>query len=62
MSENIPNAIEEISEADWSQTPESVKQSAEQFIIAFSSFNAIVSVMDDPSNLDLYQQANLPHL
>lgn len=23
---------------------------------------AIVSVMDDPSNLDLYQQANLPHL
>lgn len=23
---------------------------------------AIVSVMDDPSNLELYQQANLPHL
>lgn len=23
---------------------------------------AIVSVMDDPSNLDLYQQANLPYL
>ena len=23
---------------------------------------AIVSVMDDPSNLDLYEQANLPHL
>lgn len=23
---------------------------------------AIVSVMDDPSNLDLYQQANIPHL
>jgi protein-tyrosine phosphatase len=24
--------------------------------------SAIVSVMDDPSNLDLYQQARLPHL
>ena len=23
---------------------------------------AIVSVMDDPSNLDLYQQADIPHL
>ena len=26
MSESVPNAIEEISEADWSQTPESVKR------------------------------------
>lgn len=26
MSENVPNAIEEISEEDWAQTPESVKR------------------------------------
>ena len=27
-----------------------------------AGLDAIVSVMDDPSNLDLYQQANLPYL
>lgn len=27
-----------------------------------SGISAIISVMDDPSNLDLYQQANIPHL
>jgi len=27
-----------------------------------AGINAIVSVMDDPSNLDLYQRANIPHL
>ncbi|PSB08236.1 protein phosphatase [filamentous cyanobacterium CCP2] len=27
-----------------------------------AGIGAIVSVMDDPSNLDLYQQANLPYL
>lgn len=27
-----------------------------------SGIGAIISVMDDPSNLDLYQQANIPHL
>jgi len=27
-----------------------------------AGIGAIVSVMDDPSNLDLYQQANIPHL
>ncbi|NJK40090.1 MAG: protein phosphatase [Oscillatoriales cyanobacterium RM2_1_1] len=27
-----------------------------------SGIGAIVSVMDDPSNLDIYQQAQLPHL
>ncbi|MCG5056526.1 MAG: dual specificity protein phosphatase family protein [Limnoraphis sp. WC205] len=27
-----------------------------------AGINAIISVMDDPSNLDLYQQANLPYL
>ncbi len=27
-----------------------------------AGIGAIVSVMDDPSNLDLYQQAELPHL
>lgn len=27
-----------------------------------AGISAIVSVMDDPSNLDLYQQANIPHL
>ncbi|MEH1928388.1 phosphatase domain-containing putative toxin [Nostoc sp.] len=27
-----------------------------------SGIGAIVSVMDDPSNLDLYQKANIPHL
>jgi atypical dual specificity phosphatase len=27
-----------------------------------SGVGAIVSVMDDPSNLDVYQQENIPHL
>ncbi len=27
-----------------------------------AGIGAIVSVMDDPSNLDLYEQANIPHL
>ncbi len=27
-----------------------------------AGIGAIVSVMDDPSNLDLYQQADIPHL
>ncbi len=27
-----------------------------------AGISAIVSVMDDPSNLDLYQQADIPHL
>jgi transposase len=26
MSQNVPNRLDEISEADWAQTPESVKQ------------------------------------
>ena len=26
MSENVPNRLDEISEADWAQTPESVKR------------------------------------
>jgi hypothetical protein len=27
-----------------------------------AGIGALVSVMDDPSNLDLYQQADIPHL
>ena len=26
MSQNVPNPLDEISEADWAQTPESVKR------------------------------------
>ncbi len=36
-------------------TPEEITQ------LKASGVSAIVSVMDDPSNLDLYEQAGLPH-
>jgi protein-tyrosine phosphatase len=35
---------------------------AEIPLLQSAGIGAIVSVMDDPSNLDLYQQADLPHL
>lgn len=37
-------------------TPEEIPE------LQTAGVGAIVSVMDDPSNLDLYQQAGLPHL
>lgn len=37
-------------------TPEEIAE------LQAAGVGAIVSVMDDPSNLDLYQQANLPYL
>ena len=36
-------------------TPEEIAE------LKSAGIGAIVSVMDDPSNLDLYEQANLPH-
>ena len=39
------------------------KPMAEEFAqLQEKGIGAIVSVMDDPSNLDLYQQANIPYL
>lgn len=34
----------------------------ELFELMAAGIGAIVSVMDDPSNLDLYQRSNIPHL
>ncbi len=35
---------------------------AEIAVLRAAGIGALISVMDDPSNLDLYQQADLPHL
>ena len=58
---------ESISENLWWVIPEKLagvrKPTAEELSeLQTAGINAIVSVMDDPSNLDLYQQANIPYL
>ncbi|MDY7022315.1 MAG: dual specificity protein phosphatase family protein [Cyanobacteriota bacterium] len=60
-------ASEPITQNLWWVIPEKLagvrKPTAEEiFELQASGIQAIVSVMDDPSNLDLYQQANLTHL
>lgn len=59
--------VESINENLWWVIPNKLagvrKPTAEELTELLSgSISAIVSVMDDPSNLDLYQQANIPHL
>jgi atypical dual specificity phosphatase len=60
-------AIQPISENLWWVIPNKLagvrKPMAEELAeLQAAGISAIVSVMDDPSNLDLYQQANIPHL
>jgi atypical dual specificity phosphatase len=59
--------IQPISENLWWVIPHKLagvrKPMAEELTeLQESGVGAIVSVMDDPSNLDVYQQANIPHL
>ncbi|MBD0263007.1 MAG: dual specificity protein phosphatase family protein [Tolypothrix sp. Co-bin9] len=59
--------IQEISENLWWVIPDKLagvrKPMAEELTkLQAAGIGAIVSVMDDPSNLDLYQQAGIPHL
>ncbi|KYC37099.1 protein phosphatase [Scytonema hofmannii PCC 7110] len=59
--------IEPISENLWWVIPNKLagvrKPMAQELPeLQASGVGAIVSVMDDPSNLDVYQQANIPHL
>lgn len=60
-------SIQPISENLWWVIPgklAGVRKPMPQELIELQSLgvSAIVSVMDDPSNLDLYQQAHLPYL
>lgn len=65
----MPNAkpLQPISENLWWAIPGQLagvrKPTAEEIAeLKAAGIGAIVSVMDDPANLDLYKQANLPHL
>lgn len=60
-------AIQPIKENLWWVIPGKLagvrKPMAEELTeLIAAGVGAIVSVMDDPSNLDLYQQVNIPHL
>lgn len=62
-----PQPNEPINENLWWVIPGKLagvrKPTAEELSeLQAAGINAIISVMDDPSNLDLYQQANLPYL
>ncbi|AFY40721.1 dual specificity protein phosphatase family protein [Nostoc sp. PCC 7107] len=59
--------IQPISKSLWWVIPEKLagvrKPTAEELTeLQALGIQAIVSLMDDPSNLDLYQQANMPYL
>jgi protein-tyrosine phosphatase len=63
----IEQAVQRISENLWWVIPGKLagvrKPMAEELTeLQAAGIGAIVSVMDDPSNLDLYQQAGIPHL
>ena len=58
---------ESISENLWWVLPDRVagvrKPTAEEIpMLKMTGIGSIVSVMDDPSNLDIYEQLGLPHL
>lgn len=60
-------AIQPIEENVWWVIPDKLagvrKPMAEELTaLQTAGIGALVSVMDDPSNLDLYQQAGIPHL
>ncbi|MEB3886032.1 dual specificity protein phosphatase family protein [Lyngbya sp. CCY1209] len=62
-----PQATEPISENLWWVIPKKIAgvrkpTAAELPELKAAGIGAIVSVMDDPSNLDLYEKANFPHL
>jgi protein-tyrosine phosphatase len=62
-----PKTNQPITENLWWVIPEKLagvrKPTAEELSeLQTAGIKAIVSVMDDPSNLDLYQQANIPYL
>ncbi|MEH2413802.1 phosphatase domain-containing putative toxin [Nostoc sp.] len=58
--------IQPISENLWWVIPGKLagvrKPMADELTLRATGIRAIVSVMDDPSNLDLYQKANIPYL
>jgi atypical dual specificity phosphatase len=59
--------IQPISENLWWVIPSKLagvrKPTVEELAeLQAAGINAIVSVMDDPSNLDLYEQANIPYI
>lgn len=59
--------IQPIKENLWWVIPDKLagvrKPTAEELTeLQAAGIDAIVSVMDDPANLDLYQQVNIPHL
>ncbi len=63
----IEQPVQPISENLWWVIPGKLagvrKPMAEELTeLQALGIGAIISVMDDPSNLDLYQQANIPHL
>ncbi|HEY9606334.1 MAG TPA: dual specificity protein phosphatase family protein [Allocoleopsis sp.] len=63
----IDQLVQPISENLWWVIPGKLagvrKPMAEELTdLQAAGVGAIVSVMDDPSNLDLYQQADIPHL
>lgn len=62
-----PQPIQPIKENLWWVIPDKLagvrKPMAEELTaLQTAGVGAIVSVMDDPSNLDLYEQANIPYL
>ena len=62
-----PQVIQPIADNVWWVIPGRLagvrKPTADELpALQASGIGAIVSVMDDPSNLDLYQQVDLPHL
>jgi len=62
-----PQLIQPIEENLWWVIPEKLAgvrkpMAAELTALKAAGVGAIVSVMDDPSNLDLYEQASIPHL
>lgn len=64
---NVTEQVQPIAENLWWVIPNQLagvrKPTADEIPeLQAAGVGAIVSVMDDPSNLDLYEQANLPHL
>ena len=66
-SRSTPQTVQPIAENLWWVIPKKLagvrKPEAQEIAeLQTAGIGAIVSVMDDPSNLDLYQEIGLPHL
>ena len=66
-SRSTPQTVQPIAENLWWVIPKKLAgvrkpQAQEIAELQTAGIGAIVSVMDDPSNLDLYQEIGLPHL